>query len=75
MRTRSAERAAAKARGLPPELVNIVGTSVAVLGVVAAGAAIASALPAPSSPWLFAASYGAPGAIAFAAYWWIAQRL
>jgi len=36
---------------------------------------ISSALPQPASPWLFAASYGAPGAIAFAVYWWIAQRL
>jgi hypothetical protein len=74
MWTKSAHRVAVKRHALPPEVVNIVGTGGALLGVVAAGAAISSALPDPSSPWLFAASYGAPAAIAFAIYWWIAQR-
>lgn len=75
MRTSSAGRAADKAHMLPAEILNILGTAGGVLGVVAAGGAISSALPDPASPWLFAASYGAPAAIAFAVYWWIAQRV
>lgn len=75
MRHPAGQRATGRAHVLPPEIVNIVGTVGALFGVVAAGAAISAALPDPSSPWLFAASYGAPGAIAFAVYWWIAQRL
>jgi hypothetical protein len=46
----------------------------AILGVVATGSAIASAIPEPS-PWLFAAAYGGPAALAFGVYWAIARRL
>jgi len=74
MRT-TAVRRVAPIRAIPAELVNILGTAGALLTVVASGAAISAALPEAASPWLFAASYGAPGAIAFAVYWWIAQRL
>lgn len=59
----------------PPELINIGGTAAAILAVVAAGAGLSSVLPSPSSPFLIAASYLAPGGLAFAAYWWIAQKL
>jgi hypothetical protein len=75
MRAKSADHAAAKGHAVPAELMNILGTGAALLGVVATGAAISSALPDPSSPWLFAASYAGPGALAFAAYWWIAQKI
>jgi hypothetical protein len=75
MRTPSAEIQGAKARAIPAELVNILGTGGALLAVVTSGAAISSVLPDPASPWLFAAAYGGPGAVAFAAYWWIAQRV
>lgn len=59
---------------LPPELVNILGTSAALLGVVATGSAIVAVLPSPDV-WQFAAAYLAPGGVAFAIYWWIAQKL
>ena len=80
MRTTSAHgRAAARngthLRAIPAELASILGTGAALLAVVTAGAGISAALPEPASPWLFAASYGAPGGIAFTVYWWIAQRL
>lgn len=58
---------------VPPELINIGGTSAAVLAVVAAGAALSEI--APAGVWFTAASYGAPAAVAFAIYWWIAHRL
>ncbi|MFD1190611.1 hypothetical protein [Phenylobacterium conjunctum] len=62
-------------RGVPRELINIVGTALALFAVVAAGGLISSVLPDNGSPWLFAASYGAPAAVAFVIYWWIAQKL
>jgi len=58
----------------PPEFVNILGTSGAILAVVAAGSGIVSLLPDPNA-WQFAAAYFAPASLAFAAYWWIAQKL
>jgi hypothetical protein len=75
MRAKSADPDHGKTHAVPAELVNMLGTAGALLGVVATGAAISSVLPDPSSPWLFAAAYGGPGAIAFGAYWWVAQRL
>jgi hypothetical protein len=47
--------------------------SVAIFGVVATGSAITAAIHEPS-PWLFAAAYGGPAALAFGTYWAIAQR-
>ncbi|WP_068879229.1 hypothetical protein [Phenylobacterium sp. CCH12-B4] len=47
---------------IPAEVANIVGTSAAILAVVATGSAIVAAVPDP-------------GALAFAVYWWIAQKL
>jgi hypothetical protein len=75
MRAKSADPDHGRTNPVPVELVNIVGTAGALLAVVGTGAGISSVLPDPSSPWLFAAAYGGPGAIAFAAYWWVAQRL
>lgn len=62
-------------RGIPRELINIIGTALALFAVVATGGMISSVLPPGGSPWLFAASYGAPAAVAFVIYWWIAQKL
>ena len=59
---------------IPAEVLNIGGTAGAILAVVAAGAGLSSMLPDPS-PWLAAAAYLAPGGLAFAAYWWVAQKL
>ena len=59
---------------LPAELVNIVGTSVALAAVVAIGSAIVTVLPEPGA-WAFAAAYLAPAGLAFAIYWWVAQKL
>lgn len=59
---------------LPPELVNILGTSGAILGVVAVGSAIMAVLPNPDT-WQTAAAYLGPASLAFAAYWWVAQKL
>lgn len=75
MSTPSAEHERAKARAVPAELVNMVGTAGALLAVTATGAMISEVLPDPASPWLFAAAYGGPAAVAFAIYWWIAQRV
>jgi len=59
---------------VPVEILNIGGTAVAILAVVGAGAGLSSILPQPS-PWLQAAAYLAPASLAFACYWWIAQKL
>ena len=59
---------------IPPEIANIAGTSAAILGVVVTGSAIAAAWPHMTA-WQFAGAYLAPAAVAFAAYWWIAQKL
>ena len=75
MGTSSLEPATAPHRASPSEFVSILGILAAVLAVVATGAAMSAVLPAPAPPWLLAASYGAPAAMAFTVYWWIAQRL
>jgi len=58
---------------VPTELISVGGGVVATVGVVAAGAGLAAALP-QDSPWLTASAYLAPASLAFAAYWWMAQR-
>jgi hypothetical protein len=60
---------------LPTELVTMASFGGAILFVVAAGAGLSSLLPMHASMWLNAGAYGAPAAIAFAAYWWVAQKL
>ncbi|TAJ73561.1 MAG: hypothetical protein EPO51_04940 [Phenylobacterium sp.] len=59
---------------IPAEIANIVGTSAAILAVVATGSGIAAAWP-DLSEWQFAGAYLAPAALAFAVYWWVAQKL
>jgi hypothetical protein len=59
---------------LPPELANILGTSGAILAVVATGSAISALLPSPDA-WQVAASYLAPASLAFAVYWWVSQKV
>jgi hypothetical protein len=59
---------------VPSELVNILGTSAAILAVVGAGSAIVTVMPQPGV-WETAAAYLAPASLAFAVYWWIAQKL
>jgi len=59
---------------IPVEIANILGTAAAILAVVATGSAIVNAVP-DLSVWQFAGAYLAPGALAFAIYWWIAQKL
>jgi hypothetical protein len=61
-------------RKAPPEIVNILGTSGAILAVVAVGSAIVSRLPEPDA-WQFAGAYIGPASLAFAVYWWVAQKL
>jgi hypothetical protein len=75
MPTLSARQRRARTHVIAAELINIAGAAGAALAVLALGAAMSRALPGPAAPWLFAGAYAAPGAIAFAAYWWIAQRL
>ncbi|MDB5444990.1 MAG: hypothetical protein JWQ97_307 [Phenylobacterium sp.] len=74
MAGKSAERGQARVRAVPAELMNIIGLIAALFGVVATGVAISAALPHGADPWLNASAYGAPAAVAFAVYWWIAQR-
>ena len=61
-------------RHVPQEVAHIVALAAALFAVIATGAMIAAALPAQSSDWMFGAAYLAPASLAFAAYWWIAQR-
>lgn len=67
------ENSAQRAR-LPAEILTIGGAAVAIGFVVAAGAGLTAVMPDPS-PWTTAAAYLAPAGLAFAAYWWIAQKL
>jgi len=60
---------------VPRELLNIVGTTLAIFLTVLIGSTIASVLPDNPSPWLFAGCYAAPAGVMFAIYWYIAQRL
>ena len=60
---------------IPREILAMGGFGAAILFVVASGAGLSSVLPAHASMWLNAGAYGAPAAIAFAAYWWVAQKL
>jgi hypothetical protein len=57
---------------IPSEIAAMAGFAIAIFGVVATGLAISSAIPEPS-PWLFAAAYGGPAAIAFGIYWAVAR--
>jgi hypothetical protein len=59
---------------LPAEIATMLGFAIAIFGVVATGAAISSAITQPS-PWLFAAAYGGPAALAFGVYWAVSRRL
>jgi hypothetical protein len=61
-------------RRIPPELTTMAGFAIAIFGVVATGSAISAAIAQPS-PWLFAAAYGGPGALAFGLYWALARRV
>lgn len=61
-------------RRVPAELVTTVGFGIAIFGVVVTGSVISAAIAQPS-PWLFAAAYGGPGALAFGLYCAIAWRL
>jgi hypothetical protein len=71
------EAAVRRADGIaiPREIMAMGGFAAAIFFVVASGAALSSVLPAHASMWLTAGAYGAPAAIAFAAYWWVAQKL
>ena len=60
---------------LPREVLNIVGTALAIFLTVMIGSTITMILPEDPSPWLFAGSYAAPAAVMFAIYWYIAQKL
>jgi hypothetical protein len=62
------------ARWPPTELVTLAAFAIAIFGVVATGSAIAAAIKEPS-PWLFAAAYGGPAALATGLYWSIARKL
>jgi len=58
----------------PREAVTICAFAIAIFGVVATGSAISASMREPS-PWLFAAAYGGPAAIAAGLYWALAQRV
>ena len=59
---------------IPPELTNIIGISGAAIAVVAIGSVIAAVLPRPDMMQVVAA-YGLPASLAFAVYWWLAQKV
>jgi hypothetical protein len=63
------------APAVPRELLSLVGFAIAIAALVAAGAGLSSLLPAHAGLWMNAGAFGAPAAIVFTAYWWMAQRL
>ena len=58
----------------PAELLLIAGSVLGIFLTIAIGSVIAASMPA-QNPWLFMASFAAPGAVAFAIYWLISRRL
>ncbi|MBS0412578.1 MAG: hypothetical protein JSR86_21865 [Proteobacteria bacterium] len=58
---------------VPSEILTIAGFAIAIFGVVATGSAISAGISTPS-PWLFAAAYGGPAALAFGLYWAISRQ-
>lgn len=71
----SAIRRRSVAIAVPREIVAMGGFAGAIAFVVASGAGLTSLLPQHASIWLNAGAYAAPAGVAFAAYWWVAQRL
>jgi hypothetical protein len=63
----------ARKRRMPVEIAQVGAGAAALAVVVAAGAGLSSVLP-QSAPWLTAAAWLAPAGLAFAAYWWAAQK-
>jgi membrane protease YdiL (CAAX protease family) len=63
----------ARKRRLPVEMAQVGAGACAFAAVVAMGAGLSSAIPAPA-PWLTAAAWLAPAGLAFAAWWWATQR-
>jgi len=60
-------------RRIPSELMMMAAVILVVFGVVATGSAISAAVGG-SSPWLFAASYAGPAALAYGVYWLASHR-
>ncbi|MGA0602269.1 hypothetical protein ACO2Q3_16290 [Caulobacter sp. KR2-114] len=58
---------------IPSEVGMTAAVVLVVFGVVATGSAISSAVGG-SSPWLFAASYAGPAALAYGVYWLASRR-
>ena len=56
----------------PRELVNVGAAAAGLFAVVVAGGWLAGL--GPANVWLTSASYGAPAALAFAAYRWASRR-
>ena len=61
-------------RRIPAEVTTLAAFAIGIFGVVATGAAISASIH-EASPWMFAAAYGGPAALAFGVYWALAQRL
>lgn len=61
-------------RRIPVEITTMIAFAIAIFGVVATGAAISASFVEPS-PWLYAAAYGGPAALAFGLYFAISRRL
>ena len=74
MRNPIAGQKAPMPRYASQDVTNVVMAVAAFLLVLAIGTIIAAALPEQSGRWMFGAAYLAPAGLAFAAYWWIAQR-
>lgn len=69
----SAQKSRWSARAPAEVISQVVGTTLAALAVIAMGAGLSRVLPAPTL-WQTVAAYLAPASLAFAAYWWMAQR-
>ena len=72
----SLESARPPGRQVPKELINIVGTALAIFVAVFLGSLLVSVIPADrQSAWVTAGAFLTPAATMFALYWLIAQRI
>jgi membrane protein DedA with SNARE-associated domain len=71
----SLESARPRGRPVSKEVINIVGTALAVFLAVFMGSLLVSVIPPErESVWFTAGAFLTPGAAMFALYWLIAQR-
>ena len=69
------ESSCAKAQAIPVEIVNVLGTTGALLTATILGAVISHTLPDSAATWRLVGAYGGPALGVFAVYGWLALRI